>query len=322
MIRAFLACGLLLTAVPAWAAAPPVSAIARALTALQRDDAKLQDVGWRLATANARFCPDTIPAVGIVLADVSAFTNPGEVRIAARLTGDIATASVARGSPAALAGVQPGQEVLAIDGLAMTGLPPSPAGDYHRLTRLHDLLDAALATRGEVTLTLRAPDGAAPVVAQVKAVPVCRTRFELLTGGDGAKADGARVLLGRHFAIDDGLSEAEYAGAVAHELAHNILYHRRQLDAGGRSWGNVRRTEREADRLAVWLLANAGYDPAAMTGLMRTWGRRADQGIFRLPTHDGWDERVETIEAEIAALSAARGPGGSADWRPRFGLSQ
>jgi predicted Zn-dependent protease len=75
----------------------------------------------------------------------------------------------------------------------------------------------------------------------------------------------------------------------------------------------VRRTEREADRLAVWLLANAGYDPEAavqMTQLLRP------RGLFVMaaPSHGSTSARVRDIAAEIAALRAAP----DANWALRF----
>ena len=52
------------------------------------------------------------------------------------------------------------------------------------------------------------------------------------------------------------------AAVLAHEFAHNVLKHRAWHEAnGGRKRASVRLTEREADRLSPWLLANAGLDP-------------------------------------------------------------
>ena len=77
-------------------------------------------------------------------------------------------------------------------------------------------------------------------------------------------------------------------------------------------------TEREADRLMPWLLANAGYDPAAALRFMERWGPHHDGGIFRKRTHDGWDERADAIAAEVAIVSTEMAASGSADWRKLF----
>ena len=67
-----------------------------------------------------------------------------------------------------------------------------------------------------------------------------------------------------------------------------------------------------------WLLANAGYDPAAATRFMERWGPSHDGGIFRSRTHDGWDERAEFIAAEVAKIEAHLAAGQLADWKTLF----
>ncbi len=109
-----------------------------------------------------------------------------------------------------------------------------------------------------------------------------------------------------------------FAGVVAHELAHNLLGHTIWLDRNKRKRRNVRLTEREADRLMPWLLANAGYDPAAAYRFMTKWGKDHDLGIFRARTHDGWDERAEFIAAELPIISGLMASDGQADWSVYF----
>ncbi|MFA9201437.1 MAG: hypothetical protein ACEQR8_09695, partial [Cypionkella sp.] len=112
--------------------------------------------------------------------------------------------------------------------------------------------------------------------------------------------------------------EDELAAALAHEFAHNLLAHRAWLKGAGRKAKNIRLTEREADRLMPWLLANAGYDPAAAVRFFRKWGPGNDGWIFRAPTHDGWDERAEAVEGELPLIARVRASGGAADWRAHF----
>ena len=118
----------------------------------------------------------------------------------------------------------------------------------------------------------------------------------------------------------EGFSYAEpmFAAAVAHELAHNVLNHADWLDANKRKRRNIRKTEREADRLMPWLLANAGYNPRAALDFMNKWGPRHDRGIFRARTHDGWDERAEFIEEELVKVEALIEQYGEADWSKYF----
>ncbi|WP_260582134.1 M48 family metalloprotease [Sphingopyxis sp. PET50] len=135
---------------------------------------------------------------------------------------------------------------------------------------------------------------------RLAAAPGCASSFRIERGGPQAAANGqlVRVTLRLASSIAD---DAEFAAVVAHELAHNILRHRERL-AGGRAVGLVRATEIEADRLSVWLMADAGYDPRAA---IRFWERHP-KPLIRDASHPPRRERIAAIEAEIEAMGAAR----------------
>lgn len=310
MIRAALAAAALA------AAAVPAEATERAeLISLQADDLRLQTIGWRLARGNARFCDRAVGSIGLLLADARAFARPQDIRAALGLRGDIAVQAAVPGSPAALAGLTANDTIAAIDGRPMDALPAVKAGGWQRLAGLHDAIDAALAKDGAVRIDWLSPTG--PRSANITGVPVCPTRFELLSGGTRAAADGTRVVIGREFA---GMryAEDELAAALAHELAHNLLAHRAWLRGVGRKQANIRVTEREADRMMPWLLANAGYPPEAAARFFERWGPLRDGWIFRGRSHDGWDERAGFVRGELPLIETARAASGSADWRPAF----
>ena len=287
--------------------------LASALAALQADDARLQSIGFRLTVANAEFCTDAVPAIGLLLQDMANYGNPQNMRDAAGIEGDFAVQASADGSPAALAGLAPNLEVTAIDGVAVGVARAQGKRDYRRLVALHDRIDAALAAKGSVAVTLT--NGR---TVKLEGEPACPSRFELETDGTRASADGFRVVFGRSFGRKPLLDEDEYAAAVAHELAHNLLAHRAWLDANGRGKRNVRATEAEADRLSVWLLANAGWEPETAARFMRRWGPRNDGGILRDGTHEAWDERADAMEAEAVRVRAAMDGDGRADWASGF----
>ncbi len=285
------------------------------LVQLQTDDRRLQAIGWKLATGNARFC-DATPAIGLLLQDMASYGAPDRMRAAAGIAGDIAVQAAVPGAPAALAGLAANDEILAIDGQAMAALLPAKAGTWQRLTGLHDTIDAALARAAAVRIAWRGPDGSVHD-ATITGVPACPSRFELLDSGARAVADGQRVLIGREFA-GLGYSEDESAAAVAHEFAHNLLGHRAWLRGVGRKRKNIRVTEREADRLMPWLLANAGYDPQAAVRFFERWGPGHDGWIFRARTHDGWDERADFVRDELPEVQALMASEGAADWHAHF----
>lgn len=314
--RALLALALLAGPVQAGAQADsPADPWRAALESLQRDDRRLQSIGWRLATGNAAFCADAGPAIGLLLQDMAAYGNQREMRRAAGIGGELAVQAVAAGSPAEQAGLDANDEILAIGPHSTAALEPASEAAWQRLAHWHDILEQELAGDGAVTLRWR--DARGMHEAEIRGLPACRSRFELLDGGKEAAADGRRVVFGRDFVAFD-YAEDELAAAVAHELAHNILRHRAWLDERGRKRRNIRRTEREADRLMPWLLGNAGYDPGAASRFMRKFGPRGLKGLFHDRTHDGWDERLEFIDAEVPQVRALLERDGRADWSRHF----
>jgi len=299
--------------------APPAFAaedISSGLKTLQQRDELVQSIGWKLITGNAPFCTDTRPAIGLLLQDVAAFGRPDAVRRAMNLSGDIVVQARAAGSPVEQAGLPVFAEVLAIDGQSMLDLPAAGKERWQRLAELHRKLDTALVARGEVEIAWRSA-GNAPNVSTLVGRTACATNFEVIAGSRRVSANGVRVAIGSKFT---GFTYPEelVAAAIAHELAHNLLGHPAWLDANGRSQSRIRLTEREADRLMPWLLANGGYDPAAGERFMRTWGPGNDGGVFRGRTHDGWDERAGFIAAELPLIQRSKIVRGAADWASDF----
>ena len=289
----------------------PAAAMPAELAQFHAKDQRLQDIGWKLVTGNADYCARTQPAVGLQLQDMAVFSEPDAIRAALRLQGDFAVQTVAEGSPAA-EHFRANQEVIAIDGDLVGDWPAEKRNHWQRLSRAHDAIDTGLAEHGDLTITPLAGE-----TVRLEGVPACASRFELGSGHKRALAEGERVIFGEDF-VGFTFPEEELAAVIAHELSHNLLAHRAWLDAHGRKRKHVRASEREADRLMPWLLANAGYEPEAALRFMERWGPNHSAGIFRARTHEGWDERAEHIAAEIERVKSYRAPDGSADWKTHF----
>lgn len=314
-----------LLAAPVLAQAPPLAqaqpraaidyaAERAAIERYQDADQRLQDAGWRLARANAAFCPVVVQSIGLQLQDMASYGAPAVARTALGLAGDFAVQTAARGSPAALAGAfRRNREITAIDTLDPNSIPAAAQFEWQRLARVHDHIEVMLTEHGGIAITFA--DGE---TARAQPVEVCASRFELMGDGDKAVADGTRVVIGVGFPAFTYPEDEIFAALVAHELAHNVLGHDGWLDRHGRSNGNVRRIEREADRLVPWLLANAGHDPAAGPRFMRRWGARHDAGLRMRRKHEGWDERALHMERELASVRAAMAREGAADWATHF----
>ena len=312
---ALLGAGLLALAAPP----APLAAEVDALAEFQRLEGQLFAAGFRLAAANAPFCRQVAPATGMLLHDVAAYGTPAAVRASLGLSGDIGVQAVAPGSPAANAGIKVNDTLLAIGPRNIAEDFPPAAEAWQRGEQLDQALSEAGAA-GPLELTLAHP-GEAPLQRSLRPIAACHSRFEVLDSSDDAWADGERVVMGRRwppFAYD---TDA-FAASVAHELAHNILGHVAYFQQTGRKQALVRLSERDADRIMPWLLYNAGYDPRGAVRWMAQWGPKHGGGLLRKRTHDGWDERVGFIEAEIATLEAhiAREgwQPGEADWSKFF----
>ena len=316
MRRALLAGALLFAAPLAAQPAPAIDYAAEkaAIGRFQDADQRLQDVGWRLVRGNVGFCPKVVPSVGLQLQDMASYGAPAIARKALGLTRDFAVQTAARGSPAALAGgVTRNREIVRLERLDPNAWPAGKAMDWQRLVWAHDHVEAMLAEHGGIAIGFA--DGGE---VRLQPVEVCASRFELMGEGDKAVADGNRVVIGIDFPAFAYPEEELFAALVAHELAHNVLGHDAWLDTHGRSRRHVRRTEREADRLMPWLLANAGYDPAAAARFWDRWGRKHDAGLLMVRNHDGWDERVEFVTAELPLIAGLVTREGRADWRSHF----
>ena len=299
---------LLLAAAPVPA---PQADMRAQLEVLRGHDARLAAIGWRLATANRALCRRLAPTPGWALHALGQY-GP-DVRDAARASFGfalpVAVELVVPESPAAAAGVEPGDSIAAVAGRAL----PSDAPSRKASSRDRDAAAALVADQpADAPLAVTVVRGGASRDVAIAASPGCRGAFEVLAGdGLSASSDGAVVQVGERFLRD--YRDAEIAVIVAHELAHTILAHRARLDAAGVKRGLLkefgrnarlfRRTEDDADRLAVALLYNAGYDPASAAAF---WREHAglDGGLFRSRTHGSTQARAALSAAAAAAIPA------------------
>jgi hypothetical protein len=334
MCAAFASVPALVCAGAAAAAQSPPQAAASAaekspgpLEKLQQLEQRMFAAGWRLAAGNAPFCESATLSLGLLLHDAQSYDEPDAVRRVFGLSGDIGVQAVAPGSPAEAAGLRPNFVLIeAAAALLARDFPSAQiTGEprWQRMVQINDRIESYVAHNGAALLRWQEASsqmGDQPIKgALVPGVPACPSRFEVHGGHGRALADGKRVILGSKFPGFD-YPEAELAAAIAHELAHNVLGHHqlRNLPRAERPRNIIRLTERDADRMMPWLLANAGYDPKAAVRFMERWGPRHGGGLFRKRSHDGWDERAAMIAAETELVEKALEAEGKADWRRLF----
>ena len=308
LFLALMPLALLGTAPPPPPDAPPSPAFFEALRAA---DLRLATIAYRLTTANAALCDRLQPQLGMPLHALTQYGRAARPNATAAFGFESAVGveAVVAGAPAALAGVRPNDSIVAIDGRAQPGLSSRTDGPADR-----DAADAQIASGAPTApIALQLLRGGRRQTLSVVPRPGCKSRFEILLGsGLGASADGSIVQIGEKFF--EGYADPEIAVIVAHELAHNVLRHRARLDAAkvntgllaelGRNGRLIRETENDADRLGIYLLANAGYDPMAAPRFWRAKGGDIDGGIFRSRTHASSNARADALEAVAREIAA------------------
>ncbi len=281
-------------------AAPSAEQIA-AYRALVRQDLRLANVSYRLAAANAPFCKRLERNPGWVLHDERQYPDRETARAAFGFRQPVAVSAVVEDGVAKKLGISSGDGLVALNGKEWEWDANSKQS-AKRIESVQNELRMALASGQPVQVTIETSNG--PKLFDLNAPAICASRFwvdaspKLDAGADG---DGVRITEG--LMAFTGKDDDELAAAVAHELAHNILGHRERLKANGGAKA-VLATEIEADRLSVWLMANAGHDPKAALRFAERYGRRTGLGIFSEGTHLRWKNRVKVIQAEIDVMAA------------------
>ncbi|MEJ6594593.1 M48 family metallopeptidase [Parasphingorhabdus sp.] len=287
-----------------------------AIKGLQLLDQRMNAIGYRLVDANAAYCDQKTARTGLLLNDVAQYADQKTARSALGFDGSIGITAVAPDSPAETAKLSPGNTLRAINNMPIDEIDiddPQLSREqpvYRRIAAINRALEKALA-ENNVQLTI-SQDGINRTVP-IKPVLTCLGQFQIRVSADrNATADGKLVSvssrLSEYFLNDD-----EFAAVIAHELAHNLLKHRDKLDAQsvnrsffgqlGKSAGQIKSAEIEADQLSVWLMANAGYDPQAAVRFWTRYGKEHGKGIFSASTHYRWKKRVELFEEEMAKMA-------------------
>lgn len=285
-------------------------------------DVRVAGVAWTLARVNADLCPVNRPRAGWTLQSAGQYGAELRPLAEARygLAGDLPGVLAAPpGSPAAEAGLAPGDLILSVNGQPLAEGRPDAEESYDGLQANAAVLDGALAL-GPVRLTVRR-DG---VEREVTVWPVTACAYPTqveVTGSFRSRTDG------RHIFISDAMAnlaenEDQLAFVLAHELAHAVLEHRSQPDVtgvrGGLNWAiSMRRglslsSEADADRMGLFLVARAGFDAYRAVDFLSRWeavdeGARGPQintgGIYESAA--GRRRALRSVLEDIAARKAA-----------------
>ncbi|MDF7774428.1 M48 family metallopeptidase [Sphingomonas sp. AOB5] len=295
------------------------------LRAQQHFDQILTGIGYRLATHGGDLCDRQVPLPGFTIHDLSQYagSQQDEARTTFGFTDAPLILTIAPASPAAAAGLRTDDAIVKIDGRPLPAAPPGARKSYDRMSVLLGLIDDAAADR---TLDLEIRRDSRAMTLRILAPLGCASRFQTAINPSArSRADGTYVEITTGMMGFAG-TEEQIAAVIAHEMAHNILRHRERLDAKGirrgmlgqfgRSARLVRQTEIEADRLSVYLMDRAGYDPQAIVTFWERFGKWNPLGFLDAPTHQSPRDRIELITAEIARIARMKVAGQSP--RPEF----
>lgn len=287
---------------------------------LLQADLTVAKVAYLLQTNALGHCPRRTALPGMLVIDASQYPADWRRFVAAQWgAGRHPTVeAVIPGGPADEAGVKARDEIVSINGQNLGAQLP-PLTDKQdgglRITMIRDRLDAAFAA-GPVRLGLLR-DGR-PLSVAVTGTPGCWSFVEIGQGtGHQASAEGTVVT------IDQGMlaeiqSEADLAFILGHELSHNFLKTREELDAKGTSFGlfsafgengaRLRDSEREADYWGVYMMTWAGYDPHDAVAFWRRHSRMDINGLLAM-SHPSNATRVHDLEAAADEIDAKKAAG-------------
>jgi predicted Zn-dependent protease len=286
------------------------------LLALQRDDQRVADTGWRIASRNTDACPRIWAALGISLQHVSQYAPAYRAAAMAAFGLDDSYPSilaVAKGSPASASGLEPNDRLRAVNGvdLADKGQGKKSAASYDAVSAAMAALEA-LPEKNVAVLSIER--GGQRLEVSVTPQNVCRSRVELAPGNAiNANANGLVAQISGRL-VNWVQSEDELALVIAHEMAHNLLDHPKRLNEKsalsglatslGLSGRAQRQMELDADRMGIIMAASAGYNYKIAPDFWARLNSNAPLATFLATTHPTTRARRENAQRVVDELDA------------------
>ncbi len=256
------------------------------LSEYQALNQRVENVAYRLLSANYDQCPQTQRSIGLQVHTVSEY--PEDLQpYAGALLGVMDAPSVrlvAAGSPAERAGLRSGDQIIAIDDIEMVDGPSAKLFYEAVRAKSHNQpsLKMTIERAGEVT--------SANVVPET----VCGYPVHVFFDEDvNAYTDGEEIWISSELVrrVED---DAGLAQIIAHELAHAAMGHV-FLEPD-------KVLELEADRLSMFYAAMAGFDPELVLDVWQSnpYNHVIDQTV---DTHPSPEERFAVLRAALLDIS-------------------
>ena len=288
------------------------------LLALQRDDQRVADTAWRIASRNVDSCPKLWAALGVSLQQVSQYEPAYRAAAQAAFGLDDSYPSllaVAEGSPASAAGLKPNDTLRAVNGadLADKSRGQKDAASYDAASAAMAALEA-LPEQGAAVLSIER--GGQMLEVSVTPQNVCRSRVELAPGNTiNANANGLVAQISGRL-VDWVGSDDELALVIAHEMAHNLLDHPKRLNEKsalsslatslGLAGKAQRQMELDADRVGIIMAAGAGYNYKIAPDFWARLNSNSPLASFLATSHPTTRARRENAQRVVDALNTKR----------------
>ena len=288
------------------------------LLALQRDDQRVADTAWRIASRNADTCPKLWASLGVSLQHVSQYEPAYRAAAQAAFGLDDSYPSllaVAEGSPASAAGLKPNDTLRAVNGadLADKSRVQKRAASYDAVSAAMAALEALPEQRAAILSIER---GGQRLEVSVTPQNVCRSRVELAPGNAiNANANGLVAQISGRL-VNWIESDDELALVIAHEMAHNLLDHPKRLNEKsplsglatslGLSGKAQRQMELEADLVGIIMAAGAGYNYKIAPDFWAKLNSNSPLASFLATSHPTTRARRENAQRVVDELNVKR----------------
>jgi beta-barrel assembly-enhancing protease len=296
-MRGFLACLLMLSCLlPGAALSAAESDALPSPLALRAQMLRLAEVDWRLREAAGELCPRKASGIGVWIDHSAAYPrHESSAARVLRLGALPQVVAVATSSPAARAGIRPGDAIVAIGSLGMADAlarSPEPA------LFAEEVMDLIAALRPGRPVSLVLQRGKTSLRKTVEPLAICESRTMLDTDHALAAYSDDRDLAITSRLIAFTANDDELALIVGHELAHVILRHE-----PGEPNAASRQREAQADLLGAALAQCAGYDMARAAAFWPRYRQQDASDALRLPSHPSPVQREDSIRAAIAGFT-------------------
>ncbi len=288
--------------------------------------ARVDNVAFHIRAANREFCKTVSPQIGLYAATARSLPRKYQSYSSEALSiswTEATALSVADGSPAAAAGIKPGDQILTLDN------EPVPA------TKTAGWIGDWLKDHGGQPVQIMVRRDGADMLRTVHPVMACAIPVNLVIDGTAGAYTNYKKIVIQSGILRLAQSDADLAVIVGHELAHVTMghYSKKRMNAfvgelggamidGGLLLGGIYsgrafskhferaganafsvEFEREADYVGAYYAARAGYDISGSEKLWRAMGLESANSIQVAHTHPTTPARFVQMQKVIAEIA-------------------